>query len=111
MHSGGIVGKDYTSRKAVNPLVFAGAPRFHNGLLPSEFPAILEKGEMVIPKDGWRSGSTGVGNVAVSIKNESGQALSVTKSSASQDMSGMVIEIVVDGIARNRGGLRDLLGR
>lgn len=34
----------------VNPMVFAGAPRLHSGLMPDEFPAILQKGEGVTPK-------------------------------------------------------------
>lgn len=113
-HSGGVVGSGGGSRYGVSPMAFLGAPRYHTGgiagLAPDEVPAILRKGEIVQTPEQFANRS-GVGNVAVSIKNESGQALSVTKSSASQDMSGMVIEIVVDGIARNRGGLRDMLGR
>jgi len=49
-HNGGVVGESLTSRRAVSPLLFAGAPRFHNGLMPDEFPAILQKGETVLPK-------------------------------------------------------------
>ncbi|NBO18586.1 MAG: hypothetical protein EBV03_05040, partial [Proteobacteria bacterium] len=49
-HEGGVVGETLASRRAVSPLMFAGAPRFHNGLMPDEFPAILQKGETVLPK-------------------------------------------------------------
>jgi lambda family phage tail tape measure protein len=49
-HEGGVVGETLASRRAVSPLLFAGAPRFHNGLMPDEFPAILQKGETVLPK-------------------------------------------------------------
>jgi len=50
MHTGGIVG---SSGQTVNsaPSTFISAPRFHNGLRPDEFPAILQKGEEVTPKD------------------------------------------------------------
>lgn len=45
-HSGGIIGE-----KGMTTIVpssyFAGAPRFHNGLAPNEFPAILQRGEGV----------------------------------------------------------------
>lgn len=51
MHDGGIVGSGAGSYKMVNPFVFANAPRLHNGLAPDEFPAILQRGEQVIPKD------------------------------------------------------------
>ena len=33
------------------PVSFGRAPRLHGGLMPDEYPAILQKGEAVIPKD------------------------------------------------------------
>ena len=50
-HQGGVVGVTPTPMKLVNPAVFENAPRLHNGLAPDEFPAILQKGETVIPKN------------------------------------------------------------
>jgi hypothetical protein len=62
-HSGGIVGAGGPTR-SVNPAMFAGAPRYHSGgvagLQPGEVPAILQKGEMVIPKGGKSGGGQGV---------------------------------------------------
>ena len=49
MHSGGIVGKDYSFKRTVPSILFASAPRLHDGLRADEFPAILQKGETVIP--------------------------------------------------------------
>lgn len=49
MHGGGKVGASGSYRPNVNPAIFAGAPRFHNGLYPGEFPAILKRGEIVLP--------------------------------------------------------------
>lgn len=50
MHTGGIGGVD--GQRISSPVSnFIGAPKFHNGLKPNEFTAILEKGEAVIPKD------------------------------------------------------------
>lgn len=49
MHSGGIVGKDYSFKRTVPSVMFANAPRLHDGLRADEFPAILQKGETVIP--------------------------------------------------------------
>lgn len=41
-----------------DPSVFWGAPRLHSGLMPDEFPAILQHGEEVIPKGGRGAGDT-----------------------------------------------------
>lgn len=56
-HQGGIVGPGHGPRRNVSPLMFANAPRLHNGLLPGEFPAILQRGEMVIPRSTTIRGS------------------------------------------------------
>nr|DAX24920.1 MAG TPA: Tail tape measure [Caudoviricetes sp.] len=54
-HTGGIVGGGKTAGKKVNPLVFAGAVRYHSGgiagLAPNEVPAVLQKGEEVLTKN------------------------------------------------------------
>ena len=50
-HDGGIVGSSGHPRRRVSPALFLGAPRLHDGLMPNEFPAILERGEAVIPRD------------------------------------------------------------
>lgn len=53
-HSGGDFGNQ--NARSVSPLAFVGAPRFHNGLMPDEFTAILQKGETVLPKGYKASG-------------------------------------------------------
>lgn len=50
MHTGGIGGQD-GMRRSANASMFIGAPKFHNGLRHDEFPAILQNGEEVTPKD------------------------------------------------------------
>lgn len=55
LHSGGVAGKDgYGHGRAVSPSTFAGAKRYHRGgvagLQPGEVPAILQRGEVVLPK-------------------------------------------------------------
>jgi hypothetical protein len=53
-HKGGVVGSAGGMSRAVNPAIFAGAPRMHGGgvagLKSGEVPAILQKGEMVLPR-------------------------------------------------------------
>ena len=62
LHSGGVAGRDgYGHGRAVSPSVFAGAPRYHSGgiagLRPGEVPAILQQGEVILPR-GSRSSAT-----------------------------------------------------
>jgi lambda family phage tail tape measure protein len=58
-HEGGTVGSPAPARQ-VPAFVFAGAPRYHSGgiagLRPDEVPAILQRGETVLPKNA-RSGN------------------------------------------------------
>ncbi|MBX4993858.1 hypothetical protein ABID08_006549 [Rhizobium binae] len=55
LHSGGVAGSDgYGHGRAVSPSTFAGAKRYHTGgvagLQPGEVPAILQRGEVVLPR-------------------------------------------------------------
>ena len=67
-HEGGVAGETAPQRQ-VPAYVFAGAPRYHSGgiagLMPGEIPAILQRGEVVLPKDASRT-STPV-NVVMNI--------------------------------------------
>jgi tape measure domain-containing protein len=68
LHKGGVAGSDgYGHGRAVSPSVFAGAKRYHSGgiagMQPGEIPAILQKGEVVIPKNAKVNGS----GIAISI--------------------------------------------
>lgn len=62
-HTGGTVGGGGMQRM-VSAANFVNAPRYHNGgiagLKPNEVPAILEKGEQVIPKNGAAGGAVTV---------------------------------------------------
>jgi lambda family phage tail tape measure protein len=53
-HEGGIAGGNAPKRR-VPAYIFAGAPRYHTGgiagLQPGEIPAILQRGETVLPKN------------------------------------------------------------
>lgn len=53
-HEGGLVGRDHSFTRAVDPSLFANAPRFHKGLRPGELPAILEEGEWVLSREDVR---------------------------------------------------------
>jgi lambda family phage tail tape measure protein len=61
-HEGGTVGEGLPKRRAVPAHVFIGAPRYHGGgiagLKPGEIPAILERGETVLPKNQKMGGAS-----------------------------------------------------
>ena len=56
-HGGGIVGKSGGAMRAVPKSAFSFASRYHDGLMPDEMPAILQKGERVIPRGSAEVGS------------------------------------------------------
>lgn len=57
-HSGWNVGNGPAPASRTLPSnIFYNAPRLHNGLAPDEFPAILQRGERVIPKGGGSGAS------------------------------------------------------
>lgn len=68
-HTGGIVGQTANRNGAFPSAMFDHAPRFHQGLMPDEFPAILQKGEAVIPRDAMRGARASGTVVNVNVKN------------------------------------------
>ncbi|MCE5334270.1 MAG: hypothetical protein LLG06_06740 [Desulfobacteraceae bacterium] len=96
-HSGGISGNAAVTRM-VDPLLFAGAPRLHSGLASDEFPAILQRGEAVIPKGQAESGTQSNLNVEVKIDNRSTTPIKLEQGSVSRDFNKMVINIVAKDI-------------
>lgn len=75
MHSGGVAGSDgYGHRRAVSPSTFAGAKRYHTGgvagLQPGEVPAILQRGEVVLPRGTKAAGQQGI-HVTVGVSADS----------------------------------------
>jgi GH24 family phage-related lysozyme (muramidase)/uncharacterized protein with PIN domain len=76
LHSGGVAGSDgYGHGRAFSASTWAGATRYHSGgiagLRPGEVPAILEKGEVVLPNSGVLSapGGGGSNDLTVNIHN------------------------------------------
>lgn len=54
--------------------------------------------------------STALNNVKIEVINQSKEEVKVTNTSVRQDLGEQVISIVIDGITRNRQGLRDMIG-
>lgn len=120
MHVGGVVGDPFKQTTAVDPAVFAGAPRYHvggiAGLKPGEVPAVLMRGEEVLTADDPRHianlgevspGANGASApiVQVNVINQTNQAVTATKSEPRFDGRQWVQEIVLTELNRD-GPLR-----
>lgn len=69
LHDGGVAGVD-GARRSVSPALFASAPRYHGGgvagLKHDEVPAVLQRGEVVLPR-GYSGGGGGGGDVHIQL--------------------------------------------
>lgn len=107
-HTGGMVGSGMT--RTVNPMLFAGAPRYHSGgmvgLKPDERPAILQTGEEVLSRTDPRNqaNSGGAGGSGTRIINV------IDPSLVSDYMSSSAGEkTVLNILQRNSGAVRQVL--
>lgn len=50
-HGGGLIGDPTASMRMLPSALFDNAPRFHSGLAPDEFPAVLQRNERVLSAD------------------------------------------------------------
>ncbi len=102
MHTGGIAGLDGSPRN-VPSWLFNLAPRLHSGLSSDEFPAILQKGETVIPK-----GMSATPALQVNIENQTGTPVEAKDVTAKFDLEKFVVNVVLKNVAQN-GPLRKLV--
>ena len=110
-HSGGIVGETSVPGRYVHPAYFDNAPRYHSGLMPDEFPAILQRGEQVIPRGAASGASGGVSlQVTHQVNNYSSNA-SVTQRQEKGPNGLKLITDVVDKHLSGGGADRALRGR
>jgi len=120
MHVGGVVGDPFKQTTAVDPAVFAGAPRYHvggiAGLKPGEVPAVLMRGEEVLTADDPRhianlgevspgANSASAPIVQLNVINQTNQAVTATKSEPRFDGRQWVQDIVLTELNRD-GPLR-----
>ncbi|QRM43982.1 phage tail length tape measure family protein [Rhizobium sp. BG4] len=116
LHDGGVVGRDgYGHGRAVSPSVFSGAKRYHTGgiagLKPDEVPAILQRGERIIPR-GKSAQQTGSSNFtyapvidARGADNAAVARIEQVLAKDRADFSARVVKTVVDARRRNFKGL------
>lgn len=100
-HAGGVVGAITRRRYGVPPELFIGAPRLHGGGLvlgPNEVPAILERGERVIPRrEAMDPPPAPV--VVVNVENR-GTAQQAGEAETRWDGRRWVTRVVLDDVAR-----------
>ncbi len=101
-HAGGVVGPGGLARMMPVGLLNV-APRLHGGLAADEFPAILQRGETVIP----RGGATP--NVAIQVVNN-GTAKNANGGRPRWDGDRWVIGVVLDDLEHG-GPLSQRIGR
>lgn len=101
-HTGGVVGvNDNNPRRLISASAFAGAPRYHGGgiagLRPGEVPAILQRGEVVLPVGAGISGNGGVSvQVPITIDARGAEQASVNQlMGAIQDLKASLPKTIV----------------
>lgn len=107
-HSGWVVGAAPAPMTvALNPLLFAGAPRLHSGLAPDEFPAILQGGEEVVSRSDratilseLRQSKRAAPNVTIKIENQTWQPIQVEQKGAQFDAEGYIVSVVAKNYER-----------
>lgn len=104
-HQGMVAGEWASGSRNVPMSLFNNAPRLHDGLRGDEFPAILQKGERVIPK-----GGSSMPNISVEIKNESSQPVQGQQGKMTFDGEKYIIGVVLKDIA-SYGPLHHAIGR
>lgn len=111
LHKGGVAGRDgYGHGRAVSNGMFTGAKRYHRGgiagLQPGEIPAILQKGEVVVPKGAALAGQEGgrlLVDVGVSVDDD-GKIQAYVRGMSRQAASAGAA-MAVKQVADNMGGL------
>lgn len=110
-HSGGVAGSG--PRRQVDPMLFAGAPRFHSGgvvgLRQDEVPAILQTGEEVLSRGDPRNVMNGGGRTGAGTGT---RVINVIDPALVQDYldSPGGEEAILNVIGRNPGRVKQVLG-
>ncbi|NSZ73944.1 hypothetical protein G6L74_09350 [Agrobacterium tumefaciens] len=113
-HSGGIVGNTTQSRR-VNPMVFAGAQRYHgggivsDGLRQGEVPIVALEGEEVLTENDPRHSANGGGGKAVNLKVVNAFDPVEVMEAALSSVAGE--RVMTNWITRNQNKLNGALGR
>jgi hypothetical protein len=118
LHGGGIVGQNASFTRTLPSSYFSNAPRFHKGLMSDEIPAILQKGERVIPrgkKTANVNGSGGSGETQVNynivIQAADAKSFSDMTKRNPQAIIGPIISAINNNDSSMRGAIATAIGR
>jgi hypothetical protein len=111
-HDGGTVGRDTVPQQPMPVSMFNNAPRLHDGLASDEYPAILQRGETVIPRGEGKSDSP---NVQVNVINNTNQEAQAEQQQPKWDGEKWILNVVLDAANRNKNnfgkGLKGALSK
>lgn len=113
-HSGGLVGQTTQTRR-VNPMVFAGAQRYHgggivtDGLRQGEVPIVALEGEEVLTENDPRHSANGGGGKAVNLKVVNAFSAEEVLEAALSSVAGE--RILTNWMTRNSNKVNGALGR
>lgn len=111
-HTGGVIGIDTLASRAVDPTVFASAPKFHGGgVVGGEVPIIAQRGETVFTPGQMRVLGAGLGQkpeVSISVNVDNRAPGTEAQVQTRRDANGnlgldIVVEKVEGKLARNIG--------
>jgi lambda family phage tail tape measure protein len=122
LHSGGIVGSESTFTREINPLLFAGAKRFHTGgIAGDEVPIIAKRGEGVFTEGQMKALGGGSNSEATALLRELVAATRAQKAqknvfafdkrTVANELSGSEGEqMTLTHVRRNPAAVRRMLG-
>lgn len=111
MHGGGIVGENTSFTRTVPSFYFNNAPRFHDGLSADEFPAILQRGETVIPKGKQETRQKETVNYNIVIQAVDAKSFSDLTKRNPQAIIGPIVSAINDNNSSMRTSIRTAMGK
>lgn len=109
-HAGGEVGFDSFPTRTLASSYLYSAPRLHNGLMPDEFPAILQRGETVIPRGKQETQKETV-NYNIVIQAVDAKSFSDLTRRNPQAIIGPIVSAINDNDPSLRTSIRTAIGR
>jgi TP901 family phage tail tape measure protein len=107
-HTGGIVGQTSLPQRVVDPNIFSGAKRYGTGGIvgKDEYPIIAHRNEGIFTPAQMKA-LGGNQNIKIEMINKSDTPLKASSGQPRFDMGQMILNVVLEGTSRNKGGFKD----